>query len=210
MVYELLCDDMKQALLVHCQRMATLRARTRLDRGTALPDLDPEDDTRTTTGRNAPLERKNSRPAQYMTQVCRQLRSEFMPIFMAKHEVGIDLNNVDRYLRTFYDYNDLTDAQKLAREMPFKGNLTIALNSVVKPVEYRGVEVVELLVLWACSVKMEAGFGRYSHITYNPHTDGEAKDMYSTPTPSPFAHANAFSGTACSVAPSSPIANAVP
>jgi hypothetical protein len=78
---------------------------------------------------------------------------------------------------TVYNQATLTEAQRKLKDRPFKGNLTIAISGRVLSLEKNGVQVVMLLTLWANSVKMEAGFGRYSSVGYNPHSDGEAKDL---------------------------------
>jgi len=157
--------------------LASLRSSTRADRSRALPDHDPEDDNKP-KGKKAPLERKTSRPFFPFTQVCQQIRSEFYPIYLGSQEIGLDLNDVIPYLLTVYNKETLSEEQLKMKDRPFKGNLTIAINGRVLSIEKDGVQIIELLILWANSVKMEAGFGRYSVIGYNPHTDGEAKDMY--------------------------------
>jgi hypothetical protein len=68
---------------------------------------------------------------------------------------------------------------KRLADMPFNGNITIAVADRPLQVEksLNGVEVIPLLDLWANSVKIEAGFGRYLKAHYNPAGDGEAKDL---------------------------------
>ncbi|KAF2832727.1 hypothetical protein CC86DRAFT_341404 [Ophiobolus disseminans] len=137
-------------------------------------------------GSSKNLERDTNRPFFGLTQVCRQLRAEFRPIFLAKQEVGMDLTEVVQYLKTFYfdapsQYDRLFEEEgRRSNDMPFNGNLTIAVGE--KPLELEknkhGIEVIPLLDLWANSWKIEAGFGRYSKKDYQPRADGEAKDLY--------------------------------
>jgi hypothetical protein len=64
-------------------------------------------------------------------------------------------------------------------DMPFTGNLTIAVGDKLKDVEkaVEGIDVWPLLDLWANSFKIEAGFGRYMAPHYDATADGEAKDL---------------------------------
>lgn len=148
--------------------MASLRPRTRLDRQRAL-DSDVKDrelgyqlslslstdksrrankDTKTTK------KRETNRPFWGLTQVSHQIRQEFRPIYLQKQEIGMDLTEIVEYLQTFYfnapdEFAKLDTQGKRALDMPFNGNLTIAVGE--KPGELEkhkdGVEVIPLLDL---------------------------------------------------------------
>ena len=130
------------------------------------------------------MPRDTNRPFWGLTQVCRQLRQEYRPIYMAKQEIGIDITNIVNYMKAFYpsapeEIAKLTSSANRVSDMPFVGNLTIAAGQVPSKLERspEGIEVFPLLDIWANSIKMEAGFGRYLKRTYVPETDGEAKDL---------------------------------
>ncbi|EOA87559.1 hypothetical protein ACJQWK_08192 [Exserohilum turcicum] len=192
-------EEPKQALLVHRPRIASLRPRTRADRVRTLPSdiaeqeydkdisnacSDGRDSGKTNpTPRNFP--RETNRPFWGLTQVCRQLRYEYRPIYMAKQEIGLDLTAILPYLEIFYPSAPIEIAKLAASErrkcdMPFVGNLTIAVSDVPTKLERRseGTELLPLLEIWANSIKMEAGFGRYMKEDYHAEIDGEAKDLY--------------------------------
>lgn len=156
--------------------MASLRPRTRQDRCRPLPDYDPE--AVKPKGKKAPIPRESHRPFFGLTQVSRQVRSEFYSIYLKTQEIGLDLTDVVRYLLTVYNWTTLTVEQDgLMKDLPFKGNLTIAVSSHILPCEKNGIEMIFMLHVWANSIKMEAGFGRYQCINYQPLNDGEAKDL---------------------------------
>jgi hypothetical protein len=164
MIYLQTFQTPKQALLVHRPRMASLRPRTRLDRQRSL-ESDVVD-------------------RELLTQVSQQVRNEFRPIYLQKQEIGMDLTEIVLYLQTFYlsapaEFAKLNIEGPRAKDMPFNGNLTIAVGDKPGEVEKSkgGVEVLPLLDLWANSFKIEAGFGRYLKNDYVPQTDGEAKDL---------------------------------
>jgi hypothetical protein len=119
--------------------------------------LDPEAEK--PKGKKAPVERTTNRPFIGLTQVNRQIRSEFFPIYSQKQEIGLDLVDVAKYLATMYNDATLTDEQKLENLKPFKGDLTIAVSGTVSPAEQNGIEMVGLLVLWATAPGMNIGFG---------------------------------------------------
>jgi hypothetical protein len=186
----------KQALLVYRPRIASLRPRTRLDRGRTLAsDLaEQEQDEEISnagnkSGRSAKVKaktelRETNRPFWGLTQVCRQLRTEYRPIYMAKQEIGMDLTEIVDYLQTFYStatnvVSQLGPPGERQNDAPFVGNLTIAVGDKVNDLERAadGIEVFPLLDIWANSLKIEAGFGRYLKANYVPETDGEAKDL---------------------------------
>ncbi|RMZ67600.1 hypothetical protein GMOD_00001548 [Pyrenophora seminiperda CCB06] len=193
-VYEHIFNDPKQALLVHRPRLATLRSSTRIDRGRTLPsDINEREHQELSTGKNKSrgstkpnsIPRDSNRPFWGLTQVCQQLRKEFRPIYMYKQEVGIDLTEIVSYLHAFYstvpnELSKLAGPGERETDMPFVGNLTIAVGDRPNELERskQGIEIVSLLEIWANSIKIEAGFGRYMKPFYAPETDGEAKDLY--------------------------------
>jgi hypothetical protein len=175
--------------------MASLRPRTRLDRQRTL-ESDIKDRelgfhlavvrSRLSTKKEGKhtTTRETNRPFWGLTQVCRQMRNEFRPIYLQKQEIGMDLTEIVQYLQTFYpdtpaEFTKLNTGGVRGKDMPFNGNLTIAVGD--KPIELErsadGVEVIPLLDLWANSFRIEAGFGRYLKNDYVPQTDGEAKDL---------------------------------
>ena len=104
---------------------------------------------------------------------------------MSKQEIGMDLTETVNYLQTFYPtatdaLSELAAAGERESDMPFVGNLTIAVGDKPNELErsQQGIEIVPLLNIWANSFKIEAGFGRYLKAHYIPETDGEAKDLY--------------------------------
>lgn len=174
--------------------MASLRPRTRIDRQRTLKsDLKDRElgaELSLTKSRRARKDPKNitkretNRPFWGLTQVCSQIRQEFRPMYLHKQEIGMDLTGIVQYLQTFYftaptEFAKLTNVSR-RQDMPFHGNLTIAVGDKTTVVEQssEGVEVVPLLDLWANSYRIEAGFGRYLKNNYNPAADGEAKDLY--------------------------------
>lgn len=173
--------------------MASLRPRTRIDRQRALQsDIKDRELGKELSlvkykrPRKVPknqVQRETNRPFWGLTQVNSQIRQEFRPLYMHKQEIGMDVTEIVNYLQTFY-FNAPTEFAKLMpgkrrRDMPFNGNLTIAVGDKTTVAERstEGVEVVPLLDLWANSVKIEAGFGRYQRHFYRPEFDGEAKDL---------------------------------
>ena len=97
----------------------------------------------------------------------------------------MDLTGTVNYLQTFYPtatyaLGELAAAGERESDMPFVGNLTIAVGDRPNEIEQsqQGVEIVPLLNIWANSFKIEAGFGRYLKAHYVPEADGEAKDLY--------------------------------
>jgi hypothetical protein len=195
MIYGYTHEFPVQALLVHRPRLATLRHRTRMDRsrtwasdlaGTkhdeALATEDPHSPTHNTESDALP--RVTNRPFFGLTQVCQLIRQEYLPIYMHKQEVGLDLINVDAYLKTYYPgaplmLLKLAMQQVRKADLPYSGNITIAIGDKVKRAEasIEGVEVLPLLDIWANSFRIEAGFGRYVREFYVPFRDGEAKDL---------------------------------
>lgn len=188
-----------QALLVHRPRMATLRPRTRVDRHRTLQSdmLDQklrQELSMTKSGRpnkkiaNAKdiIKRDSNRPFIGLTQVNKQIRQEYRPLYLQKQETGLDLTETVKYLQTFYGTAPAeflkimgTRGTPRGRDMPFTGNLTIAVGDTTKAIERaaEGVEIIPLLDIWANSYKIEAGFGRYNKNYYNAPADGEAKDL---------------------------------
>lgn len=195
MIYLHTYDKPKQALLVHRPRLASLRSRTRVDRSRPMSSdvADAELDRELASnksrrvakgkGKNV-IPRETNRPFFGLTQVCQQVRNEYRPIYMAKQEIGMDLTQIVLYLQTFYydspaAFTRLFDGGQRGKDMPFNGNLTIAVGEKPNDMERSsaGVEVAPLLDLWANSFKIEAGFGRYLKAGYVPEQDGEAKDL---------------------------------
>ncbi|KAF1931294.1 uncharacterized protein M421DRAFT_343585 [Didymella exigua CBS 183.55] len=188
---------MRQALLVHRPRLASLRSRTQLDRHRTLQSelLEQEQDAALPAAgcgrasrrksKATTLARETNRPFFGLTQACRLLRQEFRPIYMQRQEVGMDLVDVTNYLQVFYPeaaehLKNLSIADDRKLDMPLTGNLTIAVGDKIKDIEKvtEGVDVFPLLDLWANSFKIEAGFGRYMQAHYEATADGEAKDLY--------------------------------
>jgi hypothetical protein len=195
-VYKHMHTQHKQALLVHRPRIASLRPRTRIDRGRALPsdvaaqnyDEKLSDDAYIACGSELSklesIPRETNRPFWGLTQVCRQLREEYRPIYMANQEIGMDLTSIVSYIQAFYptaphEISKFSPLGKRKADMPFLGNLTIAIGERANKQERssEGIEVLPLLEVWANSTKVEAGFGRYIKGAYTPQTDGEAKDL---------------------------------
>jgi hypothetical protein len=134
--------------------------------------------------KSSTLARETNRPFCGLAQVCRLLRAEFRPLYLQKQEIGMDLVEVAQYLQTFYpeaadQFKALSTSTDRKIDMPFTGNLTIAVGDKLKDVEkaVEGIDVWPLLDLWANSFKIEAGFGRYMAPHYDATADGEAKDL---------------------------------
>lgn len=134
--------------------------------------------------KNTLLPRESNRPFFALTQVCQLLRQEFRPLYLQRQEIGMDLVEVVQYLNTFYHdapahFKGLSAASDRKVDLPFTGNLTIAVGDKIKDVERspNGIDVWPLLDLWANSFRIEAGFGRYMQVHYDATADGEAKDL---------------------------------
>ncbi|KAF2623799.1 hypothetical protein BU25DRAFT_375018 [Macroventuria anomochaeta] len=199
LIYSFTGQKSSQALLVYRPRLASLRSRTQLDRHRTLASdvIEKEQEAslpatgragRTRVNKRKPktglLPRETNRPFFGLTQVCSLLRQEFRPLYMKKQEIGMDLAEVVKYLHTFYPeapelFKTLSTSNDRKIDMPFTGNLTIAVGDKVKDIEKSadGVDVWPLLDLWANSFKIEAGFGRYMQVHYDATADGEAKDL---------------------------------
>lgn len=192
MIYYHTCSTPNQALLVHRPRLASLRVRTRLDRSRPLAsdiaDKQHDEELNTTNtkknNKNQLIPRDTNRPFHGLTQISRQIRLEYRPIYLRKQEIGMDLTDIVAYLQTFYpdalDVATLLERTKDSKvDLPFTGNLTIAVGDVAKgrELEKTGIDVWPLLDIWANSWKIEAGFGRYMKAGYSPERDGEAKDL---------------------------------
>lgn len=96
----------------------------------------------------------------------------------------MDLVDVETYLDTFYpdaaaQLEALTTSEDRKVDMPYTGNMTIAVGDKIKQNEKSedGIDVLPLLDVWANSFKIEAGFGRYMQAHYDATADGEAKDL---------------------------------
>lgn len=154
MVYEMTTLDSKQALVRHLPRRQSLR--------------------------NPP--RNTHRPFVGLTQVCRQIRFEYLHIYMLKQEIGFDITDTTKYMNTFY-LNAFILGMPGAQAARV-GNMTLAIGDNIRAAERGGIgsaggtDVWPLLNVWANSQRVEAGFGRYVRNHYNPSVDGEAKDLY--------------------------------
>lgn len=182
-----MCIDMsrKQALVIHRPRMATLRSSTRQARAAPGRYREPEDlDNKkapSKSTRGAPKE--THRPFVSLTQINQQIRREFYTTYMSRQEIGMDLTDCSKYIHTFFNPEQPMCWQgapdSTGKNMPFQGNLTIAVSRQVLPVEKKQgwIDALPLLSTWANSVHIEAGFGRYSAAGYVPQRDGESKDL---------------------------------
>ncbi|KAF1976718.1 hypothetical protein BU23DRAFT_454796, partial [Bimuria novae-zelandiae CBS 107.79] len=176
----------QQALLVHLPKTGTLRASTRQSRAAPGKYREPDDlEKKTKNGVVKQLPPQAShRPFVGLTHVCQQIRKEFYPMYIGKQEVGLDLTQTTQYLETFFNpHQPLCFADNLdlnGKNLPFRGNLTIAVADKILPVEKMvgWIDALPFLYTWANSFQIEAGFGRYSRRNYQPSVDGEAKDLY--------------------------------
>ncbi|KAF2707846.1 hypothetical protein K504DRAFT_492466 [Pleomassaria siparia CBS 279.74] len=193
-IYRLTTLDTKQALLMHLPRRGGLRPRSsnRPNYSEQLGDDPPAEEKK--KRRKKDIAKEPMRPFFGLTQVCRQIRTEYRPMHLLSQEVGLDFTHVGIYIDCFYPESTrnalffsvgAAALQERDRQgTPFVGNITIALSSTLKPEESgpRGTNILPLLDTWANSERIEAGFGRYhetrSRVPYNPETDGEAKDLY--------------------------------
>ncbi|KAF2186360.1 hypothetical protein K469DRAFT_573840, partial [Zopfia rhizophila CBS 207.26] len=117
--------------------------------------------------------RPSNRPYAGLAQVCQQIRDEFRPIYLLNQEIGVDLIETVKYLRYFYP-----EGKKEEKERR-QGNITIAVPGEVQEEEKRqGIDLWPLLDMWANSMRIEGGFGRYLSPNYAPGEDGECKDLY--------------------------------
>lgn len=197
LIYDHACGNPRQALVVHRPRLASLRPRTRQDRSRPLAseiaghEHDKELDlikSRRSMQRNIKvggLARESNRPFFGLTQVCRAIRHEYRPLYLRYQEIGMDLTETAKYLRTFYanaekDLGVIETSGIRKHDLPFTGNLTIAVGDKPNAIERgaHGIDIFPLLDIWANSYKIEAGFGRYMSAFYIPEADGEAKDLY--------------------------------
>jgi hypothetical protein len=188
------CADMstRQALVIYLPKTGTLRSSTRKVR--AAPGMYRELDDADKMERGwkgvveeaAPAQvapRESNRPFVGLTHVCQQIRKEFYPVYIANQEIGMDLTNTSKYMETFFNpnvpfsYADAIDPG--GKNMPFRANITIAVAEMTHPVKKTAgwIDALPLLMTWANSAHIEAGFGRYSRYDYRPQADGEAKDL---------------------------------
>ncbi|KAK7179468.1 hypothetical protein PSPO01_14480 [Paraphaeosphaeria sporulosa] len=182
------CADMstRQALVVYLPKTGTLRPSTRQVRAAPGKYRELDNSEKKKRGRKGtPVAPKESnRPFFGLTQVCQQIRKEFYPVYIANQEIGMDLTNTSKYMETFFNpdvpllYADALDPN--GKNMPFRGNITIAVARRILPIEKTAgwIDALPLLNTWANSAHIEAGFGRYSRHDYRPQADGEAKDLY--------------------------------
>ncbi|KAF2634363.1 hypothetical protein P280DRAFT_463682 [Massarina eburnea CBS 473.64] len=173
------CLEGGEQTLVHCRpRFATLRSCTRQDRCRPITFGDNECDDKKATSK-----RTTSRPAWGLTQVCRQIRSEFFSMYLEKQEIGLDLTDLVRillshYIDHLYHTSLLTQEQFAEKDWPFKANLTIALSDVISQEEKSGIDLWPFLEVWANSVQVSCGFGCYSKRAANRRPEGESRDLY--------------------------------
>ncbi|KAF9729418.1 hypothetical protein PMIN06_005867 [Paraphaeosphaeria minitans] len=189
------CADMskRQALVVYLPKTGTLRSSTRQVRAAPGKYHELDNPDKKKRGRKGTYEeaaptqiapKDSNRPFVGLTQVCLQIRKEFYPMYIANQEIGMDLTNTSKYMQTFFNpnvpllYADALDPSN--KNMPFRGNITIAVAGKILPIEKTvgWIDALPLLNTWANSAHIEAGFGRYSRIDYRPQVDGEAKDLY--------------------------------
>ncbi len=139
---------------------------------------------------NIPRLRHDNRPFVGLTQVCRQIRNEYRPLHLAQHEVGVDLTNAVKYMKTFYPDADeqlesllpanVRDSyENQDKDIQYTGNITIALGKDATKLESHpdGIDILHVLDIWANSYRVETGFGRYRMGFYDGQRDGEAKDL---------------------------------
>lgn len=188
------CIDMstRQALVIHLPKTGTLRSSTRKARSAPGMYREPADPDKRRMAEQGSVEeappkelvpKESNRPFVGLTQVCQQIRKEFYAYYIAMQEIGMDLTNTSKYVETFFNpnvpfsYADSPD--QTIKNMPFRGNITIAVAEKILPIEKTigWIDVLPLLTTWANSAHIEAGFGRYSRKEYRPESDGEAKDM---------------------------------
>lgn len=183
------CKNMstRQALVIYLPKTGTLRSSTRQIRAAPGKYCEPDDPDKEkgarmgTVGEVVPKE--SNRPFVGLTHVCRKIREEFYPMYIANQEIGMDLTNTAKYMETFFNRNvplsfaDVVDPT--GRNMPFRGNITIAVPQKILSIEKKvgWIDALPLLNTWANSTHIEAGFGRYSRRDYHPEVDGEAKDL---------------------------------
>jgi len=203
-VWAALMSD-KQTLLSWRPRVRTLRSSTQrtrfIDAGKYKErdydietdgDDDSEDEDNTNAPDNAPAKATGGsqevisrRPFVSLTQVCQQIRKEFLMTYISNQEVGIDLMETAQYMAAFYNPGMLRIIEPVPEQvLPFQGNLTIAVPLTdLTPLE-KGekpkclvTDILPLLDVWANAAYIEAGFGRYADPAYSPDQDGEAKDL---------------------------------
>jgi hypothetical protein len=111
-----------------------------------------------------------------LTQVNRQIRQEFRPLYLTKMEFGIDLKDVKTYLNTFYP----SARSGIMVNENWYGQLTIAMDNPVSASEKgpKGVDMWPLLNFWVQGHKIELAFGIYENHNYGAKGDCEARDLY--------------------------------
>jgi hypothetical protein len=171
-IYDFALEEQHQALLAHRPRRATLRPRTRVDptRRLFYGNARSRDNTRY---------RRDNRPYAGLTQVCRQLRSDFFPLYHEHQEIALNIRDMNKYVETFFNPSMLTAEQSDPNktDRPYKGNLTIGLGDQITEDEKEGLEFWPFLVVWANSAMIQAGIGRYSASRHTPRPAGEAEDL---------------------------------
>ncbi|EUC44839.1 hypothetical protein COCMIDRAFT_26898 [Bipolaris oryzae ATCC 44560] len=198
-IYEYMCVEETQLVLVHRPRIASLRPRTRLDRSRTLPsDITAQEyderlssDSSITNGPETEIiPRETSRPFWGLTQASRQLRWEFRPLYFINQEIGVDLTNIPGYVNAFYasatrELATIGPSGERDSTLSFVGNITVAVRDTAIKEERgpRGIEVLPLLEILMNGFSLQVGFGRfvtsrYSTGGYQWQSDVEIKDLY--------------------------------
>ncbi|KAF2271734.1 uncharacterized protein EI97DRAFT_387204, partial [Westerdykella ornata] len=154
-IYAMTLSKTQQALIKYRPRHASLRPRK------AESDKKP-----------------SRRPYMGLTQVCRQIRQEYRPLYLREQPIGLDMVDLNPYLKAFYP---ITDSDGMVSKSDYSmRSVTVALNYHISSLEKckKGIDLWPMLNIWANAYRLEAGFGRYSHHGYQSELDGEAKDMY--------------------------------
>lgn len=182
----------KQVLLLYRPKTSTLRNTTRHIRSKPgrYSEIEVPEKTQDSSDQPESLEQpeqpkplESNRPFVGLTQICKLIREEFYPLYIGKQEVGLDFAYTAQYTKTFFNPNQKmsysTEFDPKRKNMPFRGNITVALGYNMMPVEkvVGFIDALPLLNTWANSSQIEAGFGRYSRLQFVPERDGEAKDL---------------------------------
>ncbi|KAF2737391.1 hypothetical protein EJ04DRAFT_592999 [Polyplosphaeria fusca] len=130
----------KQAFVKHAPRRRGLRARTNRK-----PSL---------------------RPFLALTQVCRLVRVEFRPWFLNTQEMIVDINDMEKYVKTFYPADD---------SMIRFGQIKIGLSLVIKANNRgnEGIDILPVLRFWIGTFELDMGFCIYYKDPENPEPDDE-------------------------------------
>ena len=178
-VYECIVADMKQEVLVHCPRRASLRPRLAIPKYTDFEE--PTGLTKNGTKRK-PKDALPDLSRQYysLTQVDDMIRDEFNPIHVRHQEIGIDLTQVTHYIHYFINPPGIAIP---GRDI-LNANITVVIHNSVKDASLP--DLLPLLEIAASSCHVSVGFARYDIDTsplyfrgaYNPDLDVELRDLY--------------------------------